>query len=447
MPRLLSSLIVFLSFTLAAQYHPRSLKIDIEQGLASHTVYDIVQDDDGAMLITTSRGLQRYNGVDFKLLSPLILGNLCRITENTYVGRNFSDSLSIVQGNGTIKPIRNNFPEEKSFSTFYCTENAVFRCDGSKFIQFSKDGKQKERVLYTHPTGGKVGPYVVRDNKVILAVGNGLIEIDVTSNEIKKWDLPELYRTVIVDGEHFCDFIATESGDVYRWQGDKLSLQKKDLFKGLMAKTTITKRLKSGNILVGTYGGLFYFDAKWNMIAHYYSDQIISALQEDREGNIWVGTLQNGIHLIPSLDEFEFASDLLPGKNNNFSKVCPIGDRLVIGLYGGKLYELDERGEISFEYQFPVKSEIQSIYYDQRNDELYVFCQGLFKFDWKRKALVQSLEQSFGPVKTICAYKDQIFVGTSTSIANLNSGDAKASSWISSMESADYIYAVTFKAH
>src|SRR5690606_19780125 len=105
----------------------------------------------------------------------------------------------------------------------------------------------------------------------------------------------------------------------------------------------------------------------------------ISALQEDREGNIWVGTLQNGIHLIPSLDEFEFASDLLPGKNNNFSKVCPIGDRLVIGLYGGKLYELDERGEISFEYQFPVKSEIQSIYYDQRNDELYVFCQGLFK--------------------------------------------------------------------
>lgn len=443
--RLLLNCLIYL-FTISAmgQYQPRSIKIDIEEGLASHTVYDIKQDDDGAMLITTSRGLQRYNGVDFKLLSPLILGNLSRVSKNKYVGRNFNDSICLIESDGRVTPVHDEYKNEEGYTTFFEDGNAVYRVDGMKLILFSRNGKLIQKVIYTSKNS-KIKAGRIKDDKATLVVANNLLELNLRDNHVSKFSEKRLDQTMLIESQNNLDLIEVESKEVLRWNGKSLTTIRTDLFKGLQSKITIGKVLPNGNILLGTYGGLFYFDPNWNLIGHYYSDEIISAIQVDMEGNIWIGTLQNGIHLIPSLTEFEFLAESLSGKNNHISKAYLIDENLILGLYDGKLIEINKKGETTFEYQFPVKSEIQSIFYDVKKKHLYVYCHELFKFDWNTKKVIETLGQNYGPVKSMCELNGSIYAGTNSRIFNLTNGECIKSSWVSSLHSdGKIIYAVTF---
>ncbi|NJN77673.1 MAG: hypothetical protein HC803_04535 [Saprospiraceae bacterium] len=70
---------------------------------------------------------------------------------------------------------------------------------------------------------------------------------------------------------------------------------------------------------------------------HYYfpNEKITDALY-DKEGNLWLTSLQNGIYVVPSIDLNVFNAAFFP--NANITTLARQNDDLLVGTYFGDIY-------------------------------------------------------------------------------------------------------------
>ena len=270
------TLISFLHLTIYSQtpsyYHYTS-----SEGLASSTIYDLIQDRTGFIWFATSNGISKFDGKHFTTL-------------RTNDGLNSNSVISLVEGNNGEIYIGNY---EKGINVLkngridnYCSE-----IDGKSFatsyLLLVNSGKENQK-LYAYRAWGTID--------VIYGVkrpGDANYTLSTASQHITR--LAELLNGEIV--------VLTTSG-LYHLKDDKLSKWHID---GLPDKTVYCLTVGAdSSYLIGIKGMIFRI--KGNKVIHKYKINItgnkdVTAILRDKSGNIWFSVMNRGFYLIPQGSE------------------------------------------------------------------------------------------------------------------------------------------------
>ncbi len=319
--------ILLLPYELAAQKALKVKNYGVDQGLPQSTVWDITQDKDGFLWVSTSDGLCRFDGYSF----------------NTY-RNNPSDSLSI-GGNSTSHMAIDQFGDvwlthDQGFDKYDRESGkfrSLFRYDGlNKSILNKTIGEDKEGFVWVWiggeglmkfnvKTNQRAGKFSMQGNEAwrnheysrdAMLDSNGRIWITQGSTSLISFDISTEKFTVIGVGIELgalCAasdsvlLIGTTKGLLrFNTLEDNMERLPYPLTKKKISETPYPTKIIQVNkdeYWIGTPKGIHvYNDPDRSFREHYTSFSkeeddfmIIQSLFKDKSGNIWIGTNGDGL--------------------------------------------------------------------------------------------------------------------------------------------------------
>lgn len=302
--------------------------ISLEEGLSQSSVYSIIQDNQGFMWFTTEDGLNKYDGRSFTVY-------------------------------------KNN-----SFNINSLSENSIYSIDegapGILWISTWSTGLNKYNVKTNRFTRLLHNPddttslcsdlvyALVVDNKGYIWVGtdNGLDRLDTTSNIFKHYRYDPQKNSIT--GNFINKLAVDKNGNIWigsLYNGLSMYNPDTDTFINYKnnpadAKTIISNEIQSlaadkidPNIVwVGTaHGGVEKINSLTKQVSHFgfgynkgLPDDVISAIDTDYEGNIWLGTYKNGLFLLNR------EGSLLQKFTNSSKKINTISQNSIYSIYVSK---------------------------------------------------------------------------------------------------------------
>ena len=270
---LIVAFIIILQFAQLFAQTPSYYHYTTSNGLASSTVYQIIQDRNGVIWFATINGISRFDGKRF-------------ITFRTNDGLNSNSITSLAEGeNGEI--YIGNYEKGVNILRNDSIENFCSTIGGREFatsyLLFANQGKEKQK-LYTYRNWGSIN---ILDTK---ETGTRL-NYSISTNPQHITKLEKLPNGKLI--------ILTTSG-MYNFDHNIL---KKLAIKGL-PDTVVYCLAKgdNGSYFIGTKGMIFKI--KDNQIIDKYriniagNNEVVSILH-DRNGNLWFSIMNNGFFLIP----------------------------------------------------------------------------------------------------------------------------------------------------
>lgn len=355
-------------------YYFRTL--DIRNGLSQNTVYQILQDKNGFMWFGTKDGLNRYDGMTFRVYKK----------ENSGLGKNFITALyEDREGNiwiGTDGGVFIYNPVQDSFKSFNQASVEGIRIrdfvtmissdeKGNIWMSVENQGlfcyKYDEQKLlnHLHDSGlANVTRFWLNGNTCWLALyADNLYYTkdkfktplqpfrDANGNEIFKGDIINWQ----VDGPHNCIYVASVNG-----------LTEINLTSGKTRRLLDTYvralQFKSDDELwVGTESGLYIYNLTNDKVTHLtvpnqedsyaLSDNAIYSLCRDKENGIWIGSYFGGVNYYPhqwTYFEKFYPRDDLKQLGRRVREICESNDgTLWIGTEDKGLFNYDpESGKI-----------------------------------------------------------------------------------------------------
>lgn len=343
-----------------------------ERGFSGGTIYSISQSSDGFLWIATEKGLVRFDGLNFELLSSpetpnLPAGSVFGLTADPdgnlwvrpqipsvlrYRNGEFENVLTNLE---RIEPRITAMSRGKNGEVIISTlENGILRFDGEKFITIAAKSILPDAIIISlaeTPDGEiwfgtrDVGLFQVKDNKITAFREN----------------LPDLKINCLLTEGTSDLLIGTDKGLIRRSENGFT----KSGIPPELEKTQILTILKDRdeNIWIGTDSkGLVRLKSTNSAITEFSEtaeSEAVTALFEDREGNLWIGSddgirrlresafltyententgsifvnAENKIWIAPLSGGFGFI------KNNEFEKlrIAGISDDIVYSISGGK---------------------------------------------------------------------------------------------------------------
>jgi len=256
-------------------------QIDVEKGLSSNWVRDIVQDNNGYIWMATSDGLNRYDGYSIKLYRH-------NINDPSSLAMNFfhclhsdADGLIWLGYNGGISKFD---PIKDGFVHFTNNPNNVNSIISNKVSDIASDSK---------------------GNLWITTRDNGLCQLDKATYNFKSF----LDKSNPINNNQYvliCDrkdrvWIGTYYNGILLY--DIPSKSFRNVNNGLKdLEIAAIFEAANGVIWVGTsVGGLYFYDEKSNQFIQFKSIPIgmrILTLDEDIEGDLWVSIENKGLFII-----------------------------------------------------------------------------------------------------------------------------------------------------
>jgi len=314
----------------------------VNDGLSQNTVYSIIQDRKGFLWICTQLGLNRFSGYEFEIYKndP----NKNDTIQNNYIYTSFKDSgenLWFGSLDGTIinyNEIKNSFYNyniplseshtsvrnhissicERSPSEYYIALFGkglfLFLKDQDRFINIPND------IFDTKFDMSDIKTLYAEDQDILWAGtwDNGLLKLDLKNNTARQ------FTNNPTDDNSLCN----------------------NRIKFIFRDTR-------GDMWVGTAQGLNRYDSEKNKFHRYLHSEseekknVLTSIAEDRNGNIWLGTINSGlIKFDRSKDNFTFIRHD-PGDTHGLSSDAVISlyadssNVLWIGTFNDGLSKLD----------------------------------------------------------------------------------------------------------
>ncbi len=289
-----------------------------KDGLPSDSINDILQDRDGYIWIGTFNGLVRFDGINFTTFSKYedhgfesnsVTALLEGAEGNLWIGTNgegiarYSDNKFIMFNNSDLKDkVIKSFSIDKSGSLWIGTGNGLLKSDNNGVTSIPLNGMFREKSI----------EMIYHDREGLLWVSTMEGGVKVFFEEkIKKTPvlnkINNIVITSILKDKHKNTWIGTKNQGLFLMKRGVLSSLEDHKF--FRAKT-ITSILSGvhGCIWIGTDSGLFrYYDDKFHQYSEKngLSNNQVSKILEDKEGNIWIATSRGGLN---KLSEGKFTS-------------------------------------------------------------------------------------------------------------------------------------------
>ncbi len=305
-------ILLFISILSFAQ-QPYYRHYTVNDGLASSTVYKIIQDRKGFIWIATENGAQRFDGKTFETFSKengLLDNTILDLFEDSK-GRIWFLSLSgqiAYYDNGNIHTTVNdsilkqvdaksnlNYIEEdtkgrvyiSALSGVYIINNQEVKNYRSEVIGFTNYlWNVQDTVLGIG--GATLFSKPNNEIRYNITYSNKMIEIKDKNIQISRYVNTSI-NNFIVSADKL--YSLNVSGNGYRLQGFALG--------NLGSIYNLTKSINHDLIWVMTNKGVHLFDKeKKAIISTYLSDQIVNTVLEDKEGILWFGTMGGGLFIL-----------------------------------------------------------------------------------------------------------------------------------------------------
>jgi signal transduction histidine kinase/DNA-binding response OmpR family regulator/ligand-binding sensor domain-containing protein len=364
--------LIYSSVTQSQSYLVQTEQLSIKDGLSNRFVRSIVQDSKGFMWFGTKNGLNRYDGYTFtvftqrnsKIQSDFIDKVFEDSDNNLWVGHVMKEEST--ESFSAIDILNINTFEIQSLETYLetklpCTVDDIYeirtRSDNKDLYITTKKGKvyvykgnKQFELLYEHDIATTVRAFFWGEQYNWLYCGNELIALD-KAGKVKEKHLVE------IDESYRCNFIVEENGesiwletndkyhlyDLIYWNVETNFLEKNRPFKLLDTEINIgvnarlRYREKTNAYLYQDRGAFHVFDANQEKVyskSFLENKHFIRAVYVDRQENIWLGAIAEGIIKI-SYQKNKF-KPYLPGASTR-SMIELLGDSvLLLNSYSGQ---------------------------------------------------------------------------------------------------------------
>ena len=371
---------------------------NVENGLPSSEVYDVVQDGDGYIWLTTDRGVSKFNGYDFtnyttkeglldnvnfelvkdakgRIWTLSIDGGLCYFESNIFKEYAYNDIL------------KENLPIYKYSNSIFIDsqENLYFGSFGNGLITISKDGILKK--INNENNSYNITIANIEDNYITYKCDNQ------TSNDVLNYFFKD--SIILKSTQHF-NLIRTKA---YLHTDSLLCFNTaKSIVMYNINTSTISNQIfldnritsfdwsNDGDLFVGTENsGLYIYNIKNEELIkkqHVLKTLTISSCLKDLEGGYWISTTQEGVFYTPSFNIISF--DKSHGLINNYINEFNIYNNSLAISYGDSM-QFFESSKLSNPIHLAInnkqssKSNNFNLVKDKcdllyRNKKLYNFC-------------------------------------------------------------------------
>lgn len=315
-------------------------------------IYDIHHAKDGVYWITTDNGLYSYDGYLFTRLKSdeMLSHSLFNLTED-HDGSIFCNNLSgqVFKVQNGERTLHYTIPEK-----FMSSEISLGIDNLNRLVVFSnriqvieanetvtlKDRDPKapsNHIFLENQSDSSLWFHNFTENKLIRFKNNEVTEIDLKVS----WDFP----LILVSLNDTFYLRNPDLGDLFVIEGDSLSatVAPRKLPKNLSARFYAGGK---ANWLASNSSGLYRFDLGFNALNEgklLFENVLISEIEEDREGNLLLGTFGEGIFVIPRVETEDIKG--LPTDEKVISIASSTQD-VFFGTRSGKVFKRDKHGDI-----------------------------------------------------------------------------------------------------
>ena len=326
----------------------RHIQLTTGDGLPSNTVYAMLQDKKGDMWFSTEYGVSRFNGFSFEnfnLEDGLSDNDVFKIFQDSqgriwflmsngtvsyyYNGKVFSHRNSSLLSKLKADTYFNGFLEEAGNILWFTTlRNGIFRVDANEHVTHLKP-------LADLP-GTTIAPGIGKDieNQVRVSTEAGVINL---SKNPRVTEIP-----INTESENIKFSYGLRNGKVLIGMENKLVLgnpatgelssigPEAGYSDNIVSSITETS---AGDIWIAAINGLHLFrKGEFRKQSHkvFFKGKTVSGFLFDRQGNLWVSTLNEGVFLISDLEAVSYNKWAgLP--EIPITSICSFGKRIIFG--------------------------------------------------------------------------------------------------------------------
>lgn len=398
----------FFSFCFGQE--PSFRMLSTEQGLVSRTIYDINQHKNGKILIGHELGLSVYNGMEVNHYNnnykTTPLSNIT-LFKDEVLCRNFYNEVYVTQKNKTVRRLESLSIQDAGICTMLRYNGKIYKKTNSDIVEFGFD-KEIEKTRQLFNSNETIIDFDCFNDTMYVLTANHFLHFNirspknVKSNKINSGKMPRMFR---LDGKVavYCKDYMHIIVSPHKRNAHRIEL--KDF--NFNDKSTCIRQLKDGTIFLGTFGGLYIYNRTGKLLRHCFQDIQITCIFQDIESNIWLGTIHDGIRIIPNLS----IQTVLLESNEKISRINSDNpNHLLLGTFDGKLYKIKKEGTKKLVYDFESNNEIQSIYTD--DNSVWLFC--VYMYQLRDGELVSKLIPN--PTKDILIKGDTLICSTSKGV-------------------------------
>jgi signal transduction histidine kinase/ligand-binding sensor domain-containing protein len=385
-------------------------RLSTTEGLSSNKINDIVQDDDGFLWVATSDGLNRFDGTEVIQYyhqpgSNSIPHNYIFCLEKlpgNYIAIGTQAGLSFYNGNtrsftnfyshqdDQLDEYNNSIfklETDKQGNLWAASKNCIYIFDKNRILKktisspFTEAEISRKRQRFVEKilplNDGSALLYLYNGWNICTAANYTLIPLDRSNYSARFMYLLETRKpcslnqseqdfpaaTLFSLFDHFFLYIrpCTDSLLLYNDQGQLLSRCYFPYNRyPYISWSQVVSVIDSGNIQVSFHNyGIATVDISWQQ-AHPVLEKVSASLfetseygnaLEDRQGNWWLATTEEGLQKISPHKQFFNNSTALvshvTGKPVKYEVACFTGfnNTLYVGTYGEGFFEIDQRGQ------------------------------------------------------------------------------------------------------
>jgi ligand-binding sensor domain-containing protein len=419
----LFSFVVLLCIKNYAQY-PFYFQITSEEGLPSNEVYSIIQDKKGFIWIGCDAGIYKYDGIRFipyksdkqqsKSLSGLCESESGRIYCYSFKGQVFyieNDSLfelthSFEKISCIISDNQGNiwFNHPFGISQFIEKEN--------KWINYSSKNWTNKIDVENFTFNSKLN----KDGSFSFISSTGLVKYRHGKFELSEFNYEKHGLTagnfLNIETEKQSWLFSFKGGIVYKNADGTFKKHESKKLTAALSNRKITNLIYLQNkIWITTYSGLLIYNPENDVTEIYYPDLAISNCIIDREKNIWLTTLQNGILRIPDFEFLVWNKENSGLQHDKLYKITHFGDSIFFATVDGYVGILNTKTQEIKTYESEIKGDIQQLYFDNNTKTLYFTINNNLFFIENEK--VKSVNNLFYPLKAMLHVNNEYFLCSS----------------------------------
>ena len=408
---------LLLSYSGLMAQQPYTRQQAVKDGLPSMTVYDIFQDSKDYIWMGTDKGLCRYDGQGFQYYynenqKGTAIDGLKEDSKGHIWCKNFQNQIFYVARDSLIE-LEKPSDFDGSISQFDIIENnKIWIAATTRLYLYDIEQKKWDKIPLLEDKNKKRGTkaisFVQVKDKEEVWVGPMYSNIWLINKKriFQEPICPSCSKApeFISDRADQCPLVpyGTKNGKSYFVE--YCNQPSKTIFSVFVLENdtiqklaSISPYLKNENVIslmvdddeylwISLYNGILIFKKENNNYTfsnHIFKEDAISKVIEDREGNYWCTTLDNGIYFIPAREMRHLKTSSIPGWPLQLEKLV-IQDSIHLILGGKKQYhEVFNILNHQFVHTYNTMSSRrnESMFFDQATQKLYIQQGGLTIFD------------------------------------------------------------------
>lgn len=429
---------LFFSYFCQAQM-PYHWKLTDDDGLPNLEIYDLHQDAKGYIWIATDGGLCRYDGkeiITYKtaLSKRTSTASIRESSDGTIWYQNFGGQLFFIDSSDQIQLFE--FPNDIKLNSYFqyaVTTKQLRLVSGNFFYDYTFATKEWHfdtlQHCYNHGAIRGFFNYDFKENIFVDCFNN--LFIKQNGDNISKGTFSQqgirLQNYLGLAGD---SLILLGNRKIYIDHIDRVSLLDPQALvldqKGLHTIHPIN----DNQIWVTSTKGVFLLEKnvktnRWAQKQKVLEQESIGSFLKDKEGNLWLGTLGNGVYVIPSLNMSYYNSQNSPLSNSKINCLEVVDSNLLIGAAEGTIAQLNLKTQKLQLFPSLGEHPVIALFYDQKRNQVFATTKKRYTIDLDKK----TANLIYAPFQkhNILYQEDQLITGGLMSLSSFSLLNSPAS--------------------